>query len=975
MNAPRYLTRFCIHTRFTRCALFFFLLIFSVVASASVGGGGSYIGTKKDTGHFALAASGKTAPLFINADDYPGVMRVLKLLQADLKAVTGTEPALFVDELPQAKEIVIVGTLGRSQIVDRLIREKNLDVRAIRGKREAFLISTVENPLPGVERALLIAGSDKRGTIYGMLDLSTRIGVSPWYWWADVPVEKKKNIYVAPGAHTLGEPAVKYRGIFINDEAPALAGWAEEKFGGFNAQFYEKVFELILRMKGNYLWPAMWGRAFYDDDPKNPQLADAYGIVIGTSHHEPMMRAHDEWRRYGSGRWDYNANAEKLREFWRDGIKRMDDYESIVTVGMRGDGDEPMSEGTAISLLEKIVKDQRDMLAEVTGEPLTSIPQKWALYKEVQDYYDDGMRVPDDVTLLMCDDNWGNVRRLPKPGDPPRAGGYGMYYHFDFVGGPRSYRWLNTNPLPRIWEQMHLSYQYGIREIWIVNVGDIKPMELPTQFFLDYAWNPEQWPAERLPEYVELWAKQQFGSRYAVEIADILARYTKYNGRRKPELLDTDTCSLTDYKEAETVVADYNEIAVKAEKIYKSLPSGFKDAFYQLVLFPVQACANLNEMYVTAGKNRLYAEQGRAATGAMAQKVEKLFSRDAELTETFHTELAEGKWNHMMSQTHIGYTSWDHPPKNIMPDVRKIELEDGAEMGVSIEGSTDWWPKQTARPVLPEFDRFNKQQRYIEVFNRGSKPFDYQVVSGQPWLLASATEGKVKTEQRIGISVDWQKAPTGKHEVPLKVRGANGAEVTVIAVVNNPEFPTEDNVKGFVESNGYVSIEAGHYHNAVEKSGIGWLLIPDFGRTLSGVTPLPVTAATQTPGGDSPHLAYKMYLFSSGKVKVKAYFAPTQNFHNSKEGLRYGISFNNDKPKAVNVHEYDTVPDWKYPPEWNQAVSDNIKITSSEHNIEKPGEHVLKFWMVDPGLVLQKIVVETGEVKPGYLGPPESFYR
>jgi hypothetical protein len=933
----------------------------------------SFISAAKK-GLFVLSASGESTPLYASSDDYPGVIKVLKLLQSDIEMVTNARPELFIDKVPKSKEIVIVGTLGKSKIIDKLVKDKKLSVEHIKGKWETFLLQVVENPMPNVDRALVITGSDKRGTIYGMFELSSRIGVSPWYWWADVPVEKKKNLYVSPEPHTLGEPAVKYRGIFINDEAPALTDWAFEKYGGFNSRFYEKVFELLLRMKGNYLWPAMWGRAFYVDDTLNPNLADEYGIVIGTSHHEPLMRAHDEWRRFGSGRWDYTVNEENLKEFWKKGIRRMDGYESIVTIGMRGDGDEPMTEGTAIALLERIVRDQRKIIEEVTGKPASVIRQDWALYKEVQDYYDKGMTVPDDVTLLLCDDNWGNVRRLPKLGDLPRGGGYGMYYHFDFVGGPRSYRWINTNPIPRIWEQMHLSYRYGVGQIWIVNVGDIKPMEFPIQFFLDYAWNPDKWPADRLAEYTKLWLKQQFGNRYIDEIADILTKYLKYNGRRKPELLDSLTYSLIDYKEYETVVADYNKIAYEAEKIYKKLPQEYKDAYYQLILFPTIACANINEMHFTVGKNYMYAKQGRSATNTLAKRVEKLFSKDAELTEYFHTKMANGKWNHMMSQPHIGYTTWDNPPQNIMPPVKEITVPNLAEMGISIEGSYKWWPDEKTEAVLPEFDCYNQQKYYIEIFNRGSITFDYKINCEKPWLIVSEKEGKIETEKRIWITIDWEKAPKGTHNAQIDIIGPKNKTVTVKAIINNPEFLKREEVRGFVESNGYVSMEAEHYTRAVIKYDISWLRIPGLGRTLSGMTPIPVTAPSQKPEYENPRLEYKMYLFNRGKVKVKAYFSPTQNFNNT-EGLHYGISFDDESPQIINVHKNDTIPDWKYPPTWNQAVTDNIKILTSEHLIENPGEHTLKFWIVDPGLVLQKIVVETREIPPSYLGPPESFHK
>jgi hypothetical protein len=913
---------------------------------------------------FPISSSGKSVPLCVSSKDYAGVARIAEFFQADIKNVTNAESELYIDKTPTAKEIVLIGTLGKNPIIDKLMQEKKLDVSQIKGKWEMFLIQVVEKPFPNVEQALVIVGSDKRGTIFGMFDISSQIGVSPWYWWADVPIKKHSEIFVLPGKYIQEEPKIKYRGIFINDEAPAFSGWTFEKFGGFNHKVYEKVFELILRLKGNYLWPAMWGRAFYDDDPLNPKLANEYGIVIGTSHHEPMMRAHDEWRRYGSGAWNYETNEQTLRKFWREGIERMNSYESVVTVGMRGDGDEPMTEGQNIALLERIIADQRKILEEITGKPASETEQMWALYKEVQDYYDKGMRVPDDVMLLLCDDNWGNIRKLPKPDDPPRSGGYGIYYHFDYVGGPRNYKWLNTSPISRTWEQMNLAYQYGIRDLWIVNVGDIKPMEFPISFFLDFAWNPDQIPAENLQEYTELWAEEQFGKEYAKDIADIISKYTKYNSRRKPELLSPDTYSLINYREAEKVVADYNELAEKGEKIYKKIPAEYKDAYYQLVLYPVKACANLNELYFTVARNRLYAKQGRFKTNELAEKAKELFVEDKKLSDYYNKEMSGGKWNHMMDQIHIGYTYWQQPDKRTMPEVEKIKISDTADMGVVVEGSD----KETNEAVLPEFDVYNQQTFYIDIFNRGKKSFDYKVTSEVAWLKIDPKKGGVEKEQRVLVSVDWKKAPTDKQKTPITITGANGKKVAVYAVVNNPATPKPEQIKSFVEGNGYVSVEAEHYTRAVDSKSIKWKVMPDLGRTSSAVTTFPVTAESGAPKGNSPHLEYKVRLFNSGKVKLKVYICPTLNFHNT-EGLKYAVSFDDAPPKIVNLHKDTSLQAWE---KW---VSDNIIETESEHNIGKPGEHVLKFWFVDSGVVLQKLVVDTGGLKPSYLGPPESFYK
>lgn len=929
----------------------------------------AYVSSQKGKGHFALVASGKATPLLASSADFAGVTRAVKNLQADIKKVTSVEPALLSETAQAGKEIVLVGTLGKSPLIDQLVKAKKLNVADLSGKWETFVTQVVEKPMPGVDRALVIVGSDKRGTIYGVYDLSAQIGVSPWNWWADVPVQAQSALYVLPGRHTQGTPAVKYRGIFINDEAPALSGWTKAKFGGFNHNFYEHVFELILRMKGNYLWPAMWGSAFYDDDAMNPKLADEYGVVIGTSHHEPLMRAHDEWRRYGKGQWNYKTNDSTLRAFWRGSVQRMGSNESILSVGMRGDGDEPMSRETATTLLETIVADQRRIIQDVTGKDAAKTPQSWALYKEVQDYYDKGMRVPDDVTLLLCDDNWGNIRKLPAIGTPKRAGGYGIYYHYDYVGGPRNYKWLNTNPIAHTWEQMHLAYEHGVDRIWIVNVGDIKPMEFPIEFFLDYAWNPNKWPADKLDDYTLLWAGKQFGPKHAPAIADMLAKYTKYNARRKPELLSPDTYSLTNYREAETVVGEYNKLLAEAEQLGKQLPASYQDAYFQLVLHPIKACATVNDLYVTAGRNQWYAKQGRAATNDLAERAKQLFATDAQISRFYNDTLASGKWSHMMDQTHIGYTYWQQPDKNKMPDVKTIDIPASADMGVAIEGSASWWPGESGEAVLPTFDPYKQQTYYIDVFNRGQAPFVYKAEAGVPWLKLSAPTGTVTKETRLLISVDWKNVPTGTQRIPVTISGPDEKRVVVQVVVHNSSSPKPEAVAGFVESNGYVSIEAEHASRKVETASVKWQLIPDIGRTASGMTISPVTApSVETVSGTSPHLEYAVYLSDSGTVQVQTYLSPSLNFNDNK-GLRFAISFDDEAPQVINIHAKETNRIWE------QSVANNIRIVPSQHKLTIPGAHILKIWMVDPAVVVQKMVISRGTLKPSYLGPPESVYR
>ncbi len=934
----------------------------------------TYISHTTGEGYFPLSISGQTAAICVSDNDHIGVMRAAKDLQNDLTMVTDATPQLHTENVPDAKYLVLIGTIGNSTIIDKLIETKKINVNDIKGKWEAFIIESVDQPLPGVDKALVIAGSDKRGTIYGIYDVSAKIGVSPWYWWADVPIEKQSEIYVLPGRYSKGEPAVKYRGIFLNDEAPALTNWVKENYGDYNHKFYVHVFELILRLHGNFLWPAMWNNAFADDDPQNMILADQFGIVMSTSHHEPMMRADKEWNRYGEGPWEYSTNPENLYKFWVEGAKRNKDYESIYTLGMRGQADTPMSEGENIELLEKIVKDQREILTDVFSDrDITEVPQVWCLYKEVQGYYDKGMRVPDDVTLLLCDDNWGNVRILPKPGTPARKGGYGMYYHFDFVGGPVSYKWLNVSTLPKIWEQMNLAYRHGVEEIWIVNVGDLKPMEYPIEFFLDMAWNPDKWPATKLKEYAVLWAKEQFGEEYAEVIGDIMAKYTKYNGRRTPEMLKPDTYSLLHYREAERIVAEYNSIALQAETIYEELPDAYKDAFYQLVLYPVLACDNLNEMYVTTGMNYLYHTQQRLRTNELAERVEELFYRDKELSDYYHHEMAGGKWNHMMSQSRIGYTSWNPPDSNIMPEVKTITIPEKAEMGVAIEGSDKWWPAEEGEAVLPVISPYSNDYSYFEIFNRGSESFDYMIETGAEWLKVPSGEGTIEEERRFMVRAVWTQAPEGKHKVPITITGSEGSKVTLTAIVHIPAAAEKENIVGFVENNGYISIDAPNYTKAVDKTPVVWKVIPDLGRTGSSVTVFPVTASVQTPEGDSPRLEYNIYSFNRGEAEIRILISPTLNFKGS-EGLKFGLSVDDGPVEIINIHEGDTVPDWQYPLWWNESVTNHVKEITGKIGLDEPGRHTVKIWMVDPGVVFQKIMIDLGGLKPSYLGPPESIY-
>ncbi len=816
------------------CGLFKVIgCVFVLFLSASVYAeqGKLYVETEAGENSFRLAVPGMTAPLLISENDYPGVILALQNLRIDIGKVTGMEPELIKTPSINQKEVVIVGTLHRSALIDELIKKKKIDVSDISDKWESFLIQTVESPYPGVDKALVIVGSDKRGTIYGIYDLSRQIGVSPWYYWADVPVDKHESLFIKEGRYLSGSPKVKYRGIFLNDEAPALAGWVGEKFGGFNHQFYTHVFELILRLRGNFLWPAMWGKAFFDDDVKNAMLADEMGIVISTSHHEPMSRAQEEWRRFGSGPWDYSKN------------------EKVVTIGMRGDGDEPMSEENNIALLEKIVKDQRKIIAEVTGMKPEKTPQVWALYKEVQDYYDKGMRVPDDVTLLLCDDNWGNIRKLPDINAKVHPGGYGIYYHVDYVGGPRSYKWLNVTQIQRVWEQMNLAWSHRVDRIWVLNVGDLKPMEYPISFFLDMAWDPTQFNAQNLLKYTENWCAEQFGEKYAKESARIINLYTKYNHRVTPELLNEKTFSMENYNEFKQVRDDYRDLTLDALRVYNFIPNAYKDAFDQLVLFPVNATSNLYDMYYAVAKNRQLAAMKDPEANEWADLVKQCFTRDSLFTIHYNRQIADGKWSHMMDQIRIGYTSWNEPQRSIMPKVERVEV-----------------------PLIPLSERI------------------------------------------------------------------------------------------FHEANGYVSMEAENYQRINGTDKIHWEVIPDLGKTVSGVTTFPSNEYPAT--ADSVYLEYAIDFVSTGTFDVIVLLSPTLNF-NANKGLRYAVSMDGDKEQVVNMNG-------NYSWEINNWQSARINQTKTKHTVATAGIHHLRIRVLEPGIVIQKIMVDTGGLKKSYLGAPQS---
>ena len=959
------------------------LLLLTLARNCFAIGEPEYVETSPHRGSFSICDAHSAATIQVDTNDFAGVIRATGDLQQDINRVTGRTPTIVSGKTP-ASNVILIGTLGKSELIDELVRAKKIDASQIAGKWESFFLQVVRKPFPGVDKALVICGSDKRGTIYGIYDLSEHIGVSPWYYWADVPAKHHDQLFVRAGKFVQGPPSVKYRGIFLNDEAPDLSNWVKEKFGtvpgldgvaNYGRGFYTNLFELILRLRGNYLWPAMWNNAFNEDDPENPRLADEYGVVMGSSHQEPMLRAQKEWdrglgKKYGN--WNYNKTNQQpvLQQFWREGVRRNKNYESIVTLGLRAENDA----GTPIGkdLTEKIVNVQRQILAEEINPDLTKVPQMWCLYKEVQGFYNDGLRVPDDVTLLWAEDNWGNVRHLPTDDERRRSGGAGVYYHFDYHGGPRNYQWINTSPISKVWDQLSLAKQYGADRIWIVNVGHFKGYEFPMEFFMHLAWDTSKWTADNLDEYTRLWAEREFGPQHADEIAKIISTCTKFNGRRKPELLDARTYSLVNYDEFEQVVSNYDALAAKARKISNELPAESHDAFYELVLFPTESSAQLNEMYLAAAKNALYAKQGRAAANDFAQKTRELFTAQTNQMEYFNHTFANGKWDHFMDQPYIGYVSWNEPRRNNLNAVHlsEIEVPEAAAMGVAVEGSTSAWPADTIKLALPQFDAFNRQRRYIDIFNKGKTPFNFTAAASAPWIAIGDATGSIEEQKRIWVSIDWNKAPKGTNSGTVKITGADG-DVTVNLEAFNPARITRKSLKGFVEADGCVSMEAEHYTKKSNAGANRWIKIPDYGNTLSGMRAAGPVDALATPGKDSPCLEYRMYLFSTGKVDVESTVGPTLNFIPGR-ALRYAVSFDNETPQEVTIVPADFNAG-NGNRAWEESVKNNCRHVTSSHSISKPGYHTLKIWMVDPAVVIEKIVVNTGGVRPSYLGPPESF--
>lgn len=931
---------------------------------------------------FPLSANGKTCRIYIDAADYEVVGKVANLFVEDIERVTGIRGGVCTAESIGGKEVVVIGTLGHNNLIDNLVEQGKLDVSAIRNGWEQYIIKILNNPCKGVDRALVIVGCDRRGTAYGTFALSEAMGVSPLYWWSDVPVKKQSALFLETLDYTSKAPSVKYRGIFINDEGWGITPWAAKTFdpelGDIGPNTYAKVCELILRMKGNMLAPAMHpGSGAFNKYPENKVVADSYGIVMTSSHCEPLLFNNvTEWDKDTMGEWNYITNKDGINKVLDKRISENAPYENYYTLAMRGIHDAGLvgvPKEKEVSLVEEVLYDQRAILAKYIDKDIDSIPQLFVPYKEVMDIYERGLKVPDCVTLVWPDDNFGYLKRLSNKDEQQRKGGAGVYYHISYCGEPHDYLWINTTPPTLIYEEMRKAYDTGANRYWLLNVGDIKPGELGMKLFLDMAWDIDKFDFENTYTYQADYLASIFGTCYEDDLKDILNSYYLLGFQHKPEamgwgyewnnhhdrerVIDTDF-SFINYNEAEDRMKEYDRIADKSEKILNSLPEAYKAAFYELLFYPVKGAALMNKKMLTAQQNRWYAWQGRAATNLYADKTQAYHDSLNFYTNKFNS-LLEGKWNHMMSIT-PGWTATYQE----MPPVVKIEVPDNSDMQIFIPGQ-DCTYATSGVNVLPCLNPYTKRDSFVELYNKGSKEFTWKAVTGSNWLRLSHTSGKTALQERILVSVDWTKVPM-ENDIVGEIEISSGSRVEKVFVpVFNPSTPSVESLKGiYVEDNGCVSINAGKFHRKQENADIKIRTIKGLGYENDCVQLGEATKPSQNMWftDKTPKAEYDFYTFNAGNVTVYAYALPLFPV-DSKHDTRYGIMIDDGMVQwmTTNAKEYSS--------QWRLNVFRNSAVSVINMNIDKPGKHTLKLICSDPGTIIQKVVLDFGGMKRSYLGP------
>lgn len=950
---------------------------------------------------------------------FPGVIRVTEKVAHDVELVSGKKPQILVEkEIPETLEssgedwTIIAATKGKSSFLKKLEEAGSAELKELEQKREcyAWIFPEIKNRTKS--NLLVIAGSDKRGTIYGLFHLSEMLGVSPFVDWCGLMPPKQEKIELREDMACISkEPSVRYRGFFINDEWPAFGNWCNHNFGGFNAKAYDHVFELLLRLKGNYLWPAMWSARFADDGPDllNAELADEYGIIMGMSHHEPCLRQGEEYKYlrgknsvYGDA-WNFRTNREGITKFWEDGLKRSGKFENVITVGMRGEADTAIMGKNAtlednIQLLRDVLKTQKKLIQERVNPDLTKVPRMIALYKEVEEFFYGnektkglmGAEELEDVILMLCDDNYGNLRTLPTEEMRKHAGGYGMYYHLDYHGWPVSYEWINSSYLPKIWEQMSMAYDFGVRELWMVNVGDIATQEFPLSFFLDMAYDFDRWGSRALnctQEYTRKWVRQQFGSveeETQDTIADILEQYTKIIHRRRPEALNPETYHPVQEKESSRIFEEEEQLLKKLQDVYETIektnPQNLS-AFIALVYYPAFGTMNLVKMQILAGWNHYYANLGAVCANDYGDEVERCMEQDRKAVEMYH-QMDQGRWYGMGMSQHIGFTHWNEDECRNPVVMRVIPLKKRSIL-VAADGTAQHaegspWLDNTMK--LKDFLNPDCTRASVTLYSRSDLKAEYKVLKKPGWLSVEPMEGWLdgvsQKKVRLNLTLIKQRLPETNQDTiqdSLEIATPEGkCEITVPVYTGN----LQDKKNVFVDTMGYLSIEAAHYVNSVpgnyKDRQVKFENLRGYGKTNSAMKAFPSDACT-VPGQDAPYLEYQFVLEESGTYEAEFYMQPSNPVTRENQ-LLYAVRINEEMTETVNAVEKDyQVGDQAE--KWAEGVLSQIRRQTVSIKC-RAGFNTLRVYHVTPGFVLEKIVIYPMGEKPeeSYLGPAETYH-
>ncbi len=962
---------------------------------------------------FIVANGGNVCPILTETCAHEGVKRIANVLAEDISLVTGVLPER-IDLLSNVKSssVIICATIGHSELIDSLANENKLDLCAISGKREVYMIKHISSPFadyPNITNALIIVGSDKRGTIYGMFSISEACGVSPLVYWGDVAPKHKDDIALDySSAFVSKEPSVKYRGFFINDEWPAFGGWSRDRFGGFNTSTYEYVFQLLLRLKGNYMWPAMWSSAFSEEGPgiANAELANIYGVIMGASHHEPMCRAGVEWqniyKQYGDDNtWSFISNREAITEFWRDGLKRNKDFENIITVGMRGENDSLLLGADAtlddnINVLRGIINTQNELMKEIVNPDLNEIPRMLAMYNEVEDFYYapnglKGWEALDGVILMLCDDNFANLRYLPTDDDRDHKGGFGMYYHYDYHGASISYEWLNSNRLTKTWEQMTMAYDYGIRDLWIVNLGDIKGLEYPICYFLDLAYDFDRYGSAALnsvEDYVKSWINQQYGAWLTPaqldDVYTLINGYTKFNNLRTPESMNSNIYSPVNFREGERVWNECQTLIDLAEKLYHEAPEGIKASVFTMLYYPTVASLNFVQMHIEAGLNRHYASHGSLAANKYLDCVKMRSVRDYELKNQFDNIL-DGKWIHMMDSAHTGFNCWCSEDWSY-PVISEVVPVPCGKAYVSFAGYQPFtigrfW--HNSRPVFNrEFMRPDTDYITVNIESGSSIDLEYSITCDKDWLIFENTEGVVTpADGMTSVNVTCDRAKLSGEEtacvtVTCKFKGSDTARAKLFVSAFGGTYDYAPMT--FVDTEGYVAMDADHFSTVHAGDNCAWTLIDHLSRVdRPALKVLPSTAHLLDDNGNFtienvPSVEYTFATNNGGEWEMELYLS-NRNPVAIDAKMRIGYRINGSD---VTIHS--TIPEHykaRNCREWNKEVLDVLRISKSSLAVQS-GVNTLKLYGGDPNIIVERIVLYPKGKAPGktYMGPRESYF-